>query len=289
MFPAALATASRRCLDEVPPFDAATVRRMVTEDPGRSPTQIFPLLFRRPPPLCRVDRPGPCLRPTRRDGGGCQAPAPTHQGADDDRPAHHVPGLAATFQRTSWGRSAQRGRPPSATSTPSRSKSSNPAVEAWRQQRFRGWYISAFGDNKWIIAPEVYWDFCGPRMICMERVCGVPMDDFDAIRGRGVDGELVLRRGRQGVGRGRDGPRTVPRRHARRQHLGARRRPGLLSRLRDHGRAHHRVAPAGQGPVLHVLVRPRLRPGCPGLPAGGCLPIRTSAPTRRSASAWRSS
>jgi predicted unusual protein kinase regulating ubiquinone biosynthesis (AarF/ABC1/UbiB family) len=32
-------------------------------------------------------------------------------------------------------------------------------------------------------------------MICMERMSGVPMDEFDAIRERGVDGELILRRG----------------------------------------------------------------------------------------------
>jgi predicted unusual protein kinase regulating ubiquinone biosynthesis (AarF/ABC1/UbiB family) len=29
----------------------------------------------------------------------------------------------------------------------------------------------------------------------MERMCGVPMDEFDTIRERGVDGELILRRG----------------------------------------------------------------------------------------------
>ena len=70
----------------------------------------------------------------------------------------------------------------------------NPAVEAWRQHQFRS-NIWAFGDNKFVTAPEVYWDYCGPHMICMERMSGVPMDQFDAIREMGVDGELVLRRG----------------------------------------------------------------------------------------------
>ena len=41
----------------------------------------------------------------------------------------------------------------------------------------------------------MYWDYCGPHVICMERMYGMPMDDFDAIAGRGIDGELVLRRG----------------------------------------------------------------------------------------------
>jgi predicted unusual protein kinase regulating ubiquinone biosynthesis (AarF/ABC1/UbiB family) len=69
----------------------------------------------------------------------------------------------------------------------------NPALEAWRQQRFRD-KIHAFGDNRWVTAPEIYWDYCGPHMICMERMTGIPMDDFEAIRRLGVDGELVLRR-----------------------------------------------------------------------------------------------
>ena len=41
----------------------------------------------------------------------------------------------------------------------------------------------------------MYWDYCGPHMICMERMSGVPMDDFAAIAERGVDGFLTLRRG----------------------------------------------------------------------------------------------
>jgi predicted unusual protein kinase regulating ubiquinone biosynthesis (AarF/ABC1/UbiB family) len=100
---------------------------------------------------------------------------------------------AALFEKTRWGRSAN------ATAAVSdlhavTFQELNPAVEAWRQHRFRD-KIWAFGDNAWITAPAIYWDYCGPRMICMERVSGVPMDDFETIRARGVDGELALRRG----------------------------------------------------------------------------------------------
>jgi predicted unusual protein kinase regulating ubiquinone biosynthesis (AarF/ABC1/UbiB family) len=70
----------------------------------------------------------------------------------------------------------------------------NFALEAYRQDRFRR-KIGAFGDNRWITAPEVHWDHCGPRVICMERLHGTPMDRFAEIRARGIDGELVLRRG----------------------------------------------------------------------------------------------
>jgi predicted unusual protein kinase regulating ubiquinone biosynthesis (AarF/ABC1/UbiB family) len=70
----------------------------------------------------------------------------------------------------------------------------NPVLEAYRQTRFREG-ISAFGDNRWVTAPEVYWDYCGPNMICMERLYGFPVDDFATLRERGIDGALFLRRG----------------------------------------------------------------------------------------------
>lgn len=73
-------------------------------------------------------------------------------------------------------------------------KELNPVVEAWNQQRFRD-LLWSYGDNSNVTAPELYWDYCGPRTICMERVSGIPMDHFDEIRARGLDGELVLRRG----------------------------------------------------------------------------------------------
>ncbi|MBV9284047.1 MAG: AarF/ABC1/UbiB kinase family protein, partial [Acidimicrobiia bacterium] len=70
----------------------------------------------------------------------------------------------------------------------------NPALEAWRQHRFRE-KIHAFGDNRCVTAPEVYWDYCGPRVVAMERMYGTPLDDFQEVERRGIDGELMLRRG----------------------------------------------------------------------------------------------
>lgn len=70
----------------------------------------------------------------------------------------------------------------------------NAALEADRQHRFRE-HIEAFGDNAMITAPEVYWNFCGPHVICMERMYGVPMDQFEELAKRDIDAELVLRRG----------------------------------------------------------------------------------------------
>ncbi len=70
----------------------------------------------------------------------------------------------------------------------------NSALEADRQDRFRD-RIGAFGDNTAITAPEVYWNWCAPHIICMERMHGLPMDHFDELTVRGIDAELLLRRG----------------------------------------------------------------------------------------------
>lgn len=51
----------------------------------------------------------------------------------------------------------------------------NSALEAHNQAAMRT-NIAAFGDNPMVTAPQVYWDFCGPRVICMERLYGTPID-----------------------------------------------------------------------------------------------------------------
>jgi predicted unusual protein kinase regulating ubiquinone biosynthesis (AarF/ABC1/UbiB family) len=51
----------------------------------------------------------------------------------------------------------------------------NSALEAHNHSRMRA-NIAAFGDNAMVTAPEVYWDYCGPRVICMQRFHGHPID-----------------------------------------------------------------------------------------------------------------
>ena len=191
VFPAPLSAACRRCLDEVPPFDAATVRRMITEDLGLPPSQAFARFDDVPLSAASIGQVHACTLPDGREAVvKLQRPRIRERMAVDLRIMYR---LAATFEKTRWGRSANATaaiRDLHAVTF----QELNPAVEAWRQDRFRAG-IGAFGDNRWITAPEVYWEWCGPRMICMERVTGVPMDDFATHRTRGVDGQLVLRRG----------------------------------------------------------------------------------------------
>jgi predicted unusual protein kinase regulating ubiquinone biosynthesis (AarF/ABC1/UbiB family) len=191
MFPDPLPAAARRCLDEVPPFGPEQVRAMIREDLGRPPKQIFKEFDDSPLSAASIGQVHACTLPDGRDAVvKLQRPGITGRMTTDLRIMFR---LAKTFEKTKFGASSGAAniiRDLHAVTF----QELNPAVEAWRQSRFRD-AIGAFGDNTMVTAPEVYWDFCGPHMICMERVSGIPMDQFEAMRERGVDGQLVLRRG----------------------------------------------------------------------------------------------
>src|SRR5207248_7760711 len=71
----------------------------------------------------------------------------------------------------------------------------NSALEAYRQSKFRE-NIPAFGDNRWVTAPEVYWDYCGPRVVAMERMYGTPLDNFQEVERRRSEERRVGKEGR---------------------------------------------------------------------------------------------
>jgi predicted unusual protein kinase regulating ubiquinone biosynthesis (AarF/ABC1/UbiB family) len=192
VFPKPLADAALRCLDEVPPFDGEAAREMIRHDLGRPPAQVFKSFDETPLSAASIGQVHACVLPDGREAViKLQRPNIRTRMTTDLRVGHR---LAKTLQKhTKLGKSANvLGVIEDLHANTF--KELNPALEAYRQSRFRD-AIAAFGDNKFITAPEVYWDYCGPHMICMERMAGVPMDEFDTIRERGVDGALVLRRG----------------------------------------------------------------------------------------------
>ncbi|CAN5457340.1 AarF/UbiB family protein [soil metagenome] len=191
IFPLWLAGPARRCLDEVPAFPTDLVRRTVSEDLGRPIEQLFASFQNEPLSAASIGQVHAVVLPDGREAVvKVQRPNLRERMTTDLRVLHLVARLA---QRTAWGRSANAVGMVAYLSSLT-TKELNPVVEAWNQQRFRD-NLWVFGDNAYVTAPEVYWEYCGPRTICMERVHGVPMDDFGVIAARGIDGELVLRRG----------------------------------------------------------------------------------------------
>jgi predicted unusual protein kinase regulating ubiquinone biosynthesis (AarF/ABC1/UbiB family)/predicted transcriptional regulator len=191
LFPPTLSNAARRCLDEVPPFPADEVRRMIAEDLGRPAGEVFRHFDDRPLSAASIGQVHACVLPDGREAVvKLQRPNIRERMTTDLRIMYRLARLAG---KTKAGASANLEggvRDLHAITF----QELNPALEAWRQDRFRR-TIHAFGDNKWITAPEIHWEWCGPRIICMERVSGIPMDDFEQFEARGIDGQLVLRRG----------------------------------------------------------------------------------------------
>jgi predicted unusual protein kinase regulating ubiquinone biosynthesis (AarF/ABC1/UbiB family) len=191
LFPAPLSDACLRCMDEVPPFPASTARRLVEEDLGRSPSQLFRRFDDTPLSAASIAQVHACELPDGRQAViKLQRPA-IAQGMNTDLRIMHR--LARLAERTEPGRRMNLAAAILDLHQVT-NQELNFALEAHRQAYFRE-HLGAFGDNGWTTAPEVYWDYCGPHMICMERMYGVPIDDFEALEARDVDGELVLRRG----------------------------------------------------------------------------------------------
>lgn len=191
IFPNWLTQPARRCLDEAPPFDSELVRSTVEQDLGVRIEDAFISFEDVPLSAASIGQVHGCVLNDGREAVvKVQRPGLRDQMTMDLKVLYLV---ARVANKTKWGRSAN---PMGMVSDVSQltARELNPVIEAWNQQRFRD-HLWSYGDNTMITVPEVYWDYCGPSTICMERVSGIPMDHFEEIRARGLDGELVLRRG----------------------------------------------------------------------------------------------
>lgn len=191
LIPPVLGVAARRCLDAVPPFPTADVHRVIEEDLGAPVNEVFAAFDDSALSAASIGQVHACtLDDGRRAVVKVQRPDIAVAMGRDLRIGHR---LAGWFDRTPWGRHAQARRIIEDLHQTT-CQELNPALEAHRQHRFCH-NLGAFGDNTLMTAPEIYWDHCGPRTICMERVDGIPMDHFDELEARGLDGEAMLRRG----------------------------------------------------------------------------------------------
>ncbi|MEO5678033.1 MAG: AarF/UbiB family protein, partial [Acidimicrobiales bacterium] len=192
IFPTPLSDAAIRCLDEVHPFDGKTAMELIRKDLGKSVAELFTSFDQAPLAAASVGQVHACVLPDGREAVvKLQRPNIRQRMTTDLRIMHRLARVLARFSRMARSANVVGVVEDLHAVT---FQELNPVVEAHRQTRFRDG-ISAFGDNKWVTAPEVYWEYCGPNMICMERMYGIPVDEFEALRARKIDVELVLRRG----------------------------------------------------------------------------------------------
>ena len=135
IFPAPLSTAALRCLDEVPPFDGETAREMIRKDLGRPPAQIFRHFEESPLSAASIGQVHACVLPDGREAViKLQRPNIRERMTTDLRIMHR---LATTLQKhTKLGKSANLVGVVDDLHA-NTFKELNPALEAWRQDRFR--------------------------------------------------------------------------------------------------------------------------------------------------------
>ncbi|GAB3688995.1 AarF/ABC1/UbiB kinase family protein [Actinocorallia lasiicapitis] len=191
LFPKPLADAALRCLDEVPPIDPEAALAAIREDLG-DPDEIFKSFDRTPLSAASIGQVHACvLRDGREAVVKVQRPGIRDRMARDLRLAHL---LARAAERVTVH--ARRVKPTAIIEDlhAVTFQELNSALEAQRQHEFRE-NLHRFGDNTMVTAPEIYWDYCAPRVICMERMYGTPFDESAALRERGLDGPELLRHG----------------------------------------------------------------------------------------------
>ncbi|HUR78135.1 MAG TPA: AarF/UbiB family protein [Acidimicrobiales bacterium] len=191
VFPAPLAQACKRCLDEVPPFPSEEVRRVIREDLGHDVEDIFAKFDDAPLASASIAQVHAVVLPDNTEAVlKIQRPGVRASMNSDLRNLYRI---AKLVEHTKLGQRVQPTKFVEDMHVVS-NQEVNCALEAHRQTQFRT-NIDAFADNADITAPEVYWNYCGPRVICMERLYGVPIDSFDVFVRRGIDGETLLRKG----------------------------------------------------------------------------------------------
>jgi len=192
LFPKPLADAALRCLDEVKPIGVDEVRRVITENLGAAPEEIFKSFDPKPLSAASIGQVHACVLPDGREAViKVQRPNISRTMATDLRVAYVTTRLLERLSKNA------RAMKPSAAVADLHAvtfQELNSALEAQRQHDFRA-HLHDFDDNYDVAVPEVYWDYCGPQVICMERMYGIPLDEFEKIRERGVDGAEMLRRG----------------------------------------------------------------------------------------------
>ncbi|UGT62332.1 ABC1 kinase family protein [Nocardia asteroides] len=189
-FPPALSAACLRCLDRVRPFPAAEARRIVGADLGHPVDELFRSFDDAPLSAASVAQVHACVLPDGREAVlKVQRPGIAGRMIVDLRAALRTARLLQRFSHAARVANAVGVVHDLYEATVSEL---NFLVEAENQRRIRA-DLGAFGDNGGVMVPEVYSEHCGPRVLCMERVRGVPLDRFDVTAAH-PDPELLIRR-----------------------------------------------------------------------------------------------
>jgi len=191
IFPKVVSDECLKLLDSVPPVPLEVIHDTIVADLGHGIDALVESWDPEPLSAASIAQVHACvLRDGRHAVVKVQRPNLKHDIERDLRIQYRIARFADRFER------AKMFSLPAMVQDLNRSlhEELNFLLEATNTAQFRD-NIGYFGDNKWVTAPEVYWELCGPRVLCMERLYGVKLDDFEEIQRRDLDSLLILRRG----------------------------------------------------------------------------------------------
>ncbi|WP_157535276.1 ABC1 kinase family protein [Nocardia inohanensis] len=190
-FPRDLADACLRCLDDMQPFPSADARAIIEADLGKPISELFLEFDDEPLSAASIAQVHACvLRDGRPAVVKVQRPEIGRRMIVDLRAAMR---LARTLEKRSENARVANTQAVVRDLYEATVAELNFLIEADNQSRARE-NLAAFGDNTNVAIPEVYWDYTAPRVLCMERMRGMPLDRFDDIRESHPDSELLIRR-----------------------------------------------------------------------------------------------
>nr|WP_309231749.1 AarF/ABC1/UbiB kinase family protein [Nocardia sp. SYP-A9097] len=190
-FPRELADACLRCLDDMSPFPSADARAIIEADLGKPISELFASFDDEPLSAASIAQVHACVLLDGRDAVvKVQRPEIARRMIVDLRAAMK---LARALEKRSENARVANAQAVVRDLYEATVAELNFLVEADNQTRARA-NLAAFGDNTNVAVPEVYWEHCGPRVLCMERMRGMPLDRFDDIREVHPDPELLIRR-----------------------------------------------------------------------------------------------
>ncbi|MFJ4657297.1 ABC1 kinase family protein [Nocardia sp. NPDC088792] len=190
-FPRELADACLRCLDDMAPFPSADARSIVESELGKPIDEVFREFDDEPLSAASIAQVHACVLADGRPAVvKVQRPEIARRMIVDLRAAMR---LARTLEKRSENARVANAQAVVRDLYEATVAELNFLIEADNQSRARE-NLTAFGDNTNVVVPEVYWEYCAPRVLCMERMRGMPLDRFDDIRAAHPDSELLIRR-----------------------------------------------------------------------------------------------
>ncbi|GAB4586859.1 AarF/UbiB family protein [Nocardia sp. IFM 10818] len=190
-FPKELADACLRCLDDVPPFPATDARAIVEADLGKPISELFRSFDDEPLSAASIAQVHACVLADGRPAVvKVQRPEIARRMIVDLRSAMK---LARALEKRSENARVANAQAVVRDLYEATVAELNFLIEADNQSRARQ-NLVAFGDNTNVAIPEVYWEYCAPRVLCMERMRGMPLDRFDDIRDVHPEPEMLIRR-----------------------------------------------------------------------------------------------